>query len=341
MHSRSHSRSASRAHSPLDNLETERPARRIARLTAEATAYANAANYEMCEETMSQAIALVATARRETGSSSPLRRVRTAQEHSELGLLYSNLSQMLKKGGKMESAEKYAHAALLAAKEDLGKEHLEVAAYLSNLGLVFKAQGRLADAEACMQHACDIFRAHGSEDEPHLALCFCNLAVIYADRGKIQPAQAATKHSLKILRRILGEGHPSTQAVREHARNLERGKWHQSADSVLASNEWDRPQDPPVRFEPKQSVAASAAATDMNPNSAQPASPSRWHLPWTPPRSYPRESLRLEPIAKPATKPRSLVPAAGPGLYDDYVRASQFRGPGRTPSPTKPLDAVQ
>ena len=76
---------------------------------------------------MSQAIALVATARRETGSSSPLRRVRTAQEHSELGLLYSNLSQMLKKGGKMESAEKYAHAALLAAKEDLGKEHLEVA----------------------------------------------------------------------------------------------------------------------------------------------------------------------------------------------------------------------
>ncbi|MFY9656123.1 MAG: tetratricopeptide repeat protein, partial [Methylocystis sp.] len=138
-------------------------------------------------------------------------------EHAAIGVLLSNLSDLLRElGGKenLTKARGYLSRALRILVMARGAEHPQVAICLSNLALVLKDLGGAESLESAREH---LIRALAIDEKvlgpehPSVAGDLSNLATVLEDiggEGNLTAAQAHLTRALAIDEKALGPEHP-------------------------------------------------------------------------------------------------------------------------------------
>ena len=100
-----------------------------------------------------------------------------AEDVSLLQMVRHNLSEVIRRQGRLEEAVKLLDEVLLCARSD--SDHSGVVSTLNNLGLAYEEMGKMTDALSCWYEAVSIGRLHGlKRDEANTLISIGNLYLV-------------------------------------------------------------------------------------------------------------------------------------------------------------------
>ncbi len=137
-----------------------------------------------------------------------LRRTHLGTDHPMVTTSQSNLANVHRQAGDLDTAMTLYQAALASAQQTLGPDHPSLADTISGLGNTELARGRIAAALAFYTQALELRTKVFGPDHPSLANLYNNLASIHATNNELPQALQRMQQALEIWQRTLGAEHP-------------------------------------------------------------------------------------------------------------------------------------
>ncbi|MBW4501984.1 MAG: tetratricopeptide repeat protein [Scytonema hyalinum WJT4-NPBG1] len=130
------------------------------------------------------------------------------EEHLSVAESYNNLALLYYSQGRYTEAEPLCQKVLSLKQRLLGEEHPSVATSYNNLALLYKSQGRYSEAEPLLQKALELNQRLLGEERPDVATSYNDLAGLYQSQGRYSEAELLYQKALELNQRLLGEEHP-------------------------------------------------------------------------------------------------------------------------------------
>ena len=141
-----------------------------------------------------------------------IRQAALAKNHLDIARVLIVLSQLQKKQGKYEAAEKNYFEALsiLELSRDDKDVELHIAGLKNNLGNLFEETGEFERSETYLRQALEYNRDYYKADHPSIETNMNNLARVLNRLAKYEEAKELFLASLEMSKRLYGEMHPKT-----------------------------------------------------------------------------------------------------------------------------------